>query len=437
MGKTHLWLLFLCFTIGAPLSACQGGSSLGKSEDDVGAGLDGVSDGVSGDVAAPPDAPSEDASTPVCPPGLAGCVEGQLLICNEDGSAFEISDCEDGTVCHEGACVECASDEDCEPGEHCDEDNTCALIPLEVITEELPPALEGTPYSTQLEAAGGALPYTWSLDQGDLPTGIELDPSGELHGSTTQVGAFNIKVKVADDGGDSAFRNLLLKVLEHGLHISTASPLPLAEAGSPYSVAFEALGGTTPYFWGIASGSVPTGFQLGSDGVLAGTTEDDGTFTFDVKVFDNSAPTLTSTKTFELPVSIAPLEIIADQEVNLFITKLIVLPLIVVVEGIPVPYSGQLEAKGGKKPYHWAEVPMPGFVSSLIPNAGLPAGLTINDDGSFSGGVTDPSLVVEVEIPFTGITLSGFFFSAEVSDSQPVPDNASALFIIPTVPIGI
>ncbi|MDP6945656.1 MAG: hypothetical protein QF464_16015, partial [Myxococcota bacterium] len=35
-------------------------------------------------------------SAQVCPPGLSGCVEGNLLICNETGSAFELVKCDSG-----------------------------------------------------------------------------------------------------------------------------------------------------------------------------------------------------------------------------------------------------------------------------------------------------------------------------------------------------
>ena len=52
-----------------------------------------------------------------------------------------------------------------------------------------------------------------------------------------------------------------------------------------------------------------------------------------------------SSAAFELNIGLAPLEIIGQQEVNLFITKLIVLPLIIVVNGIPVPYNGLSKAQ--------------------------------------------------------------------------------------------
>jgi hypothetical protein len=191
-----------------------------------------------------------------------------------------------------------------------------------------------------------------------------------------------------------------------------------------------------PYTWGIVGGALPDGLTLSSTGLISGVPAAHGEFTFVVKVFDNGEPTGTGSKEFKLTLKIAPLEIIGDQEFDLFVAKVIVLPLITVVEGIPIPYSTQLQAKGGVKPYQWSEVEMPGFMSFLIPNAGIPEGLTLADNGTLSGSVTDPNAAVNVKIPFTQINLTGFFFMAQVEDSQSPPDSATALFLMPTVPVS-
>ena len=105
-------------------------------------------------------------------------------------------------------------------------------------------------------------------------------------------------------------------------------------------------------------------------------------------------------------------------------------------ELIPIPYSTQLEAKGGVKPYHWSEQPMPGFVEFLIANGGLPDGLTLEDDGELQGSSNDADEVVSISIPFTGIALTGYFFMGEVKDSKDPQDSDSAIYLIPTIPVG-
>jgi hypothetical protein len=293
-----------------------------------------------------------------------------------------------------------------------------------------------TPYGLPLVSHGGVAPWTWSLSQGVLPDGILLSPDGKIAGVATKVGTQSFAVAVKDGAGNSAEAILVLEVKGGGLVITTTSPLPKATEGKAYNVQIEATGGEKPYFFGLVAGKLPAGIGLSADGVVAGTPSEDGTFSFDLKVLDNAQTPATTTRTFELPVSLAPLNIVGAQQIDLFIIKIIVLPLIIVVNNIPVPYSNNLEATGGKKPYSWVEVPLPGAVKSFIPNAGLPKGLSLDKNGKISGSVTDPKLAVKVAVPLTQISLEGFFFAAEVSDSQSPAKTKTAMFIIPTAPIG-
>ena len=374
---------------------------------------------------------------PGCPPGLAGCVEGDRVVCNEAGTAFELKPCADGTYCSAGACAACLEDSHCAvaQGEACI-DGACAIPELKVVTEALPAALLGKSYAAQLEATGGVPPYSWQLPQGTLPDGLLLESSGKLGGIAKTKGKASVLVQVTDSKDKKADRILVVEVVEGGLLIITPSPLKKATDGAKYSVQLEAKGGEKPHFWGMVGGALPKGLQLGSNGSVSGIPTEDGAFNFDIKAFDNGTPTQSATKAFELNVGLAPLQIIGDQEINLLITKLIVLPLIVVVNGIPIPYNNQLKAVGGKKPYTWTEEPLPAALKGFVPNGGIPKGLKLSKDGTISGSVTDPKLAVEVKIPLSQITLKGFFFGAKVTDSQKKPKSKTAIFIIPTAPVG-
>ncbi|MSP91712.1 MAG: hypothetical protein EXR79_07895 [Myxococcales bacterium] len=370
-----------------------------------------------------------------CPAGSTGCHQGERWVCNEKGTGFVAQPCATGTTCLDGQCVECSATQACAAGLACVA-GKCQSTPLAVLTQALPPALVGIAYKAALEASGGTLPYAWTLSQGKLLEGLTLATSGVLDGSAKATGSHSFQVQVEDAQKQKATAVLVLDVKDGGLVVTTTSPLKAAVEGEPYKVTLAAQGGTPPYFWGIVKGQLPTGLALGSDGSLAGTATSDAPQTFDVKVLDNSAPTLTATKTFDLPVKLAPLQVVGAQELNLFIAKVIVLPLIIVVDKVPVPYTAKLEAKGGKKPYTWQEVPLPGAVKNFLPKSGLPQGLTVTKDGAVSGSVTDASLVLEFKVPLSQLTLKGFFFSAEVKDSQASPQAKTALFIIPTVPVG-
>ena len=61
---------------------------------------------------------------------------------------------------------------------------------------------------------------------------------------------------------------------------------PPAHCGAPYSFAFAASNGTTPYQWGLAAGSLPSGMTISTTGILAGAPVEDGLFTFTVRVQD-------------------------------------------------------------------------------------------------------------------------------------------------------
>lgn len=74
--------------------------------------------------------------------------------------------------------------------------------------------------------------------------------------------------------------------------------LPAATSGQPFSVSMSVSGGRLPYAWSLASGTLPTGFQLNSSsGLLTGTTSNTGNFLFDVSVTDASGQTTTDSRT--------------------------------------------------------------------------------------------------------------------------------------------
>ena len=63
-------------------------------------------------------------------------------------------------------------------------------------------------------------------------------------------------------------------------------PLPsvnTATAGLPFSQSFVASGGSSPYSYSLASGSLPTGLSLATTGVLSGTPTQGGSFTLIVR----------------------------------------------------------------------------------------------------------------------------------------------------------
>jgi len=373
---------------------------------------------------------------PDCEPFEKMCVDDKVLQCAMDGQTWVATPCEEGEVCFEGQCIECVSDADCDEGLNC-VSGTCLVPPLKIVTTALPDGMEGEPYEVQLEGEGGTTPHFWNIIDGDLPGGLKLLGDGLISGTPGESGDFEIAVELSDMDEASDEETFPFTIFGSGgdLIITTGSPLPKGEEGIPYQTSFEAAGGQPPYVWGIVEGELPAGLLFTSNGTIEGTPAAHGDFLFTVKVFDDAEPVAVGKKEFDLTIEVAPLEIIGGQEYDLWVVKIIVLPLITTVENIPIPYSQQLEAKGGVKPYYWAEQALPGFVEYLIPNSGLPDGLILDLDGKLHGSTTDTEAVVNVKIPFTQIDLSGYFFSAEVQDSQDPADSDWAIYLIPTLPV--
>jgi hypothetical protein len=75
-----------------------------------------------------------------------------------------------------------------------------------------------------------------------------------------------------------------LTVAAEPLTITTAT-LTYGGVDTPYTDSFAASGGTSPYSW-KASGILPPGLSVSSDGVISGTPTSGGTYTFMAKVTD-------------------------------------------------------------------------------------------------------------------------------------------------------
>jgi hypothetical protein len=161
--------------------------------------------------------------------------------------------------------------------------------PLGVAESALPAATQGRPYAAQLVATGGDGAYTWTLERGTLPTGVDLATSGALTGTPANGGEFTFTAQVNDGAGRVATRSLSL-VVERAPTIQTGS-LPPGQAGEPYTVQLVATGGTGAYAWSVMDGALPVGLTLSPSGVVSGTPAAVGSATFTVRVTDEAAAT--------------------------------------------------------------------------------------------------------------------------------------------------
>ena len=66
--------------------------------------------------------------------------------------------------------------------------------------------------SQMLEAIKGTPPYSWSVTNGILPTGMSLNSDGSFTGTPTQIGSSTFTVKVTDSNGDMAEKEFTVDV---------------------------------------------------------------------------------------------------------------------------------------------------------------------------------------------------------------------------------
>ncbi len=240
----------------------------------------------------------------------------------------------------------------------------------------MPTGTVGQSYSKTFAGAGGcgpALPYQYTLIGGSLPPGLSLSFSGTISGTPSNAGSYSFWVNLSDQNPPSADwctpaaaqREFTITVNGGG---TPAVPLSIVQAAltpqattldSAYSFQLSAQGGGTQT-WSLLSGSLPSGLQLSSSGLISGAPTAVGDFTFKVQVSDGAR---SASQTYTLTV----------------VPRLKIAAVTVPAGEVARPFSVQLAANGGKAQYRWA----------LSGGTTLPAGVALDGaSGVISGRPT-------------------------------------------------
>ncbi len=180
---------------------------------------------------------------------------------------------------------------------------TKVAAPLEITGTDLPVASVGKDYVAQLHAAGGRMAWNWSVAQGRLPAGLNLDGTGLIQGIPYETGVFNLGIQVVDSLGNQTAQSLSLSVTGTlaALAITTTN-LPTLADGRFALLRLDAVGGAPPYHWALASGQLPPGLELqGDSGLLTGIAEAAGTFAFEVTLQDGAGHSKRQGLTLDVP----------------------------------------------------------------------------------------------------------------------------------------
>ena len=183
-------------------------------------------------------------------------------------------------------------------------------VPVLVITSAggaLPDAIVGKPYSVTLLAAGGTLPFTWTVASGQLPAGLTLSTAGVLGGTPAVANPTPtvFTVQVQDGGAPPQSKSLALTIRVPAplAIVPGGGALPQALASVAYSTALSSTGGIGPVTWSLTSGSLPPGMTLSSLGTISGTSTAVGNYAFTIQAADSGSPQQQATASYTLTIA--------------------------------------------------------------------------------------------------------------------------------------
>lgn len=159
---------------------------------------------------------------------------------------------------------------------------------LGISTSKLPGGKHGKEYGAAIKVKGGANVKEFEVTEGELPTGLELDPdTGKLSGTLLAPGEFQFEVHVLDSTGATDTASLSIKVKD-SLKLKTKK-LPPGKTGKSYSAKLKAAGGVKPYTWWLDTPNLPAGLSLdAATGVIGGIPTAGGTTDVTIRVVDST-----------------------------------------------------------------------------------------------------------------------------------------------------
>lgn len=126
-------------------------------------------------------------------------------------------------------------------------------------------------WTGNITVTGANAPFIINLNGGALPPGVTFQVTGSnsfrFIGTPTAAGDYVVSVSALAMDGSIGTKSFAISVLG----ITNASALPDATLGSAYSEQLVGAGGTPPYTFYLASGTLPDGLTLSSSGLISGT----------------------------------------------------------------------------------------------------------------------------------------------------------------------
>ncbi|MBL8954680.1 MAG: hypothetical protein JNK82_28135 [Myxococcaceae bacterium] len=156
---------------------------------------------------------------------------------------------------------------------------------LIIKTYDLPPATVGTQYTTDIQAGSTvmasplAVPLTWSLVYGILPTGLTLQQQDEklfITGTPQVAGIFPFTLEVVDARNRNDTIELVLEVRAPAIALKVEPAIPdqlLRGTSIDSQFSIVGPGPTTGVRWVVRDGVLPPGLTLDESGRLTGSVD--------------------------------------------------------------------------------------------------------------------------------------------------------------------
>jgi len=299
------------------------------------------------------------------------------------------------------------------------------MEPLEFMTQDfiqpdrLPDALMHTPYDFHLTAQGGKQPYSFSIIDGELPTGISFSTDGLFSGTPTQKQSTTCDILLMDKNGTQIIQSFTIRTVYTNPVIILTDTLPYGKLGKTYQAEIETNGGSGTYSYEVYIGELPPGVTLDSEtGFFSSEAPINQAYqaVFSVKVSDTEDSQNYAIK--QLMIEIAePVDILTNKNLP---------PAIV-----NYPYSLIFQGNGGTGEYVWST------------DSTLPDDMILSENGtlSYSSTTADQSFSFDITIRDAHIAgyqtqKNDFFLFTRYRDLIPFHNPPyDALKIVSTPPV--
>jgi large repetitive protein len=225
------------------------------------------------------------------------------------------------------------------------------------------------------------------VTSGNFPPGLSVSDEGNIRGTPSTAGSYTFYLTVFwKTGGEAGCVSQNPSDRQFRINVNPGKPrlivgttgLPDASINQAYTAPALTASGATVSAWSLAGGALPPGLTLNPNGVISGTPTQSGNFFFTVQASGEGATDVKQLGIFVL----APLDLgLAPTG-----TPVSSQPVAVNMK-LATPFTWGIKATGGREPYTYSA-------------STLPAGITLNPDGTFTGtptlaGVTKSTLTVK------------------------------------------